>query len=168
MYKWTRLIPLGLALVLAGAGLADPPRLIEAAKVADWAAVRTLLEQGADVTVTAPDGSTALHWVSYWDDVETAELLIRRGADVNAANDLGATPLWIASLNGSAEMTLALLFVGADPNAPLLSGETSIMTAARTGNLPIVRTILDHGADVNDVRFQQTQRFHWRYVYVFD
>jgi len=93
MYKWTRLIPLGLALVLAGAGLADPPRLIEAAKVADWAAVRTLLEQGADVTVTAPDGSTALHWVSYWDDVETAELLIRRGADVNAANDLGATPL---------------------------------------------------------------------------
>jgi ankyrin repeat protein len=149
MYKWTRLIPLGLALVLAGAGLADPPRLIEAAKVADWAAVRTLLEQGADVTVTAPDGSTALHWVSYWDDVETAELLIRRGADVNAANDLGATPLWIASLNGSASMVRSLLEAGAEPNAALLSGEAPVMTAARTGSPRVVELLLAAGADPN-------------------
>ncbi len=149
MYKWTRLIPLGLALVLAGAGLADPPPLIEAAKVADWEAVRTLLEQGADVTVTAPDGATALHWASYWDDVETAELLIRASADVNAANDLGATPLWIASLNGSASMVRSLLEAGAEPNAALLSGEAPVMTAARTGNPRVVELLLAAGADPN-------------------
>ena len=143
------LIQLGLALVLAGAGLADPPPLIEAAKGGDWEAVRVLLEQGEDVTATAPDGATALHWASYWDDLETAELLIRASADVSAANDLGATPLWIASLNGSVLMVRSLLEAGADPNAALLSGETPTMTAARTGSPRVVEQLLAAGADPN-------------------
>ena len=143
------LIPLGLAVVLLGAALADPPPLIEAAKSADWEAVRVLVEQGADVTATAPDGATALHWASYWDEVGTAELLIRASADVSAANDLGATPLWIASLNGSASMVRTLLEAGADPNAALLSGETPTMTAARTGSPRVVEQLLAAGADPN-------------------
>ena len=144
------LIPLGLALVLVGAGISDPPPpLIEAAKGGDWESVRMLLEQGADVSAAAPDGATALHWASYWDDVETAELLIREGADVNAANDLGATPLWIASLNGSAEMVQGLLEAGADPNATLLSGESPVMTASRTGSPQVVERLLAAGADPN-------------------
>ena len=143
------LTPLSLALVLVGAGVADAPPLIEAAKGADWEAVRTLLGQGVDVTATAPDGATALHWASYWDDVEIAKLLMRAGADVNAANDLGATPLWVATLNGSAPMVQALLETGADPDAALLSGEAPVMTAARTGNPEVVERLLDAGADSN-------------------
>ena len=138
-----------MVLVLLGAGLADVPPLVEAAKGEDWEAVRTLLEQGADVTATAPDGATALHWASYWDDVETAELLIRASADVSAPNDLGATPLWIASLNGSASMVRSLLEAGADPNAALLSGEAPVMTAARTGGPRVVEQLLAAGADPN-------------------
>ena len=144
-----KLIPLGLVLVLLGAGVVAPPPLIEAAKGADWEAVRSLLEQGADVTATAPDGATALHWASYWDDVETTELLIRAGADVSAPNDLGATPLWIASLNGSASMVRILLDAGANPNLALLSGETPTMTAARTGSPRVVDQLLAAGADPN-------------------
>ena len=143
------LIPLGLVLVLAGAGVADLPPLIEAAKGGDWEAVGVLLEQGADVTATAPDGATALHWASYWDDVEAAELLIRASADVSAANDLGATPLWIAALNGSADMVRSLLEAGGEPNAALLSGESPVMTASRTGNPQVVERLLAAGADPN-------------------
>ena len=144
-----KLIPFCLALVLVGAGVADLPPLLEAAKVGDWEAVRSLVEQGADVTATAPDGATALHWASYWDDVETAEFLIGAGANVNAANDLGAAPLWVASLNGSAPMVRSLLAAGADPNAALLSGEAPVMTAARTGNPGVVEALLAAGADPN-------------------
>src|SRR5262245_62722141 len=83
-----------LALALAALGTADGPALIDAAKNADAAAVRALVQKKADVNAAEPDGTTALHWASYRDDLETVDLLIRAGAKVNAATDLGVTPLW--------------------------------------------------------------------------
>lgn len=123
--------------------------MIQAAKDRDRDEVRRLVREGADVTATAPDGATALHWAVYWDDVETAELLIRAGADANAANELGATPLGNASLNGSSTMVRRLLEAGADPNAALLSGESPVMTAARTGSPEVLELLLAAGADPN-------------------
>lgn len=151
--RFKGLTALGLALVFTAAttptagGPTDPPPLIDAAKSADWDAVRALLERGADANATAPDGATALHWASYWDDVAAAELLIAAGGEVNAANDLGATPLWNACLNGSSAMVESLLAAGADANTALLSGETSVMTAARTGAARVVEQLLASGAD---------------------
>ncbi len=142
------LVLLGLAVLGIAAGGADL-RLVDAAKTADWAALRALLEQGADVTTPQGDGTTALHWAAYWDDGDTADLLIRAGARVNAANDLGVTPLWLACENGSAPMVERLLQAGANPNAALLSGETPLMTAARAGSAFVVKQLLAKGADVN-------------------
>src|SRR5437588_2584594 len=116
----TRLIYVGLAVGLLAAGAARPP-LVDAAKNGDKDSLRSLLQKKADVNATEPDGSTALHWASYRDDVETADLLIKAGAKVNAANDLGATPLWTASQNGSINMVRRLLEAGANPNAALLA-----------------------------------------------
>ncbi len=82
----------------------DGPSLVDAAKNADKAAVRALVQKKVDVNAAEPDGTTALHWASYRDDLETVDLLIRAGAKVNAATDLGVTPLWTASQNGSAAM----------------------------------------------------------------
>ena len=87
-----RLTLLGLALTLIGAGRSDDP-LVDAAKSGDRGALQALLNEGADVNAQTADGSTALLWASYRDDLESAELLIRAGADVNIANDLGATPI---------------------------------------------------------------------------
>ena len=141
------LIPL-LGVLLIGAGGGRPP-LVDAAKNADRDALRALLQQGASANAADADGTTALHWASYRDDVETASLLIRAGAKVNAANDLGATPLWIAGLNGSAAMVQRLLEAGANPNAALLAGETPVMAAARSGSPASVEQLLAKGANVN-------------------
>ena len=143
---WRGLMALGSAVVLLGAGGRDIPPLVAGAKDADWDAVRTLVGQGVDVNTAYADGTTALHWASYWDNVEIADLLIRAGADVNAATDLGVTPLWPASQNGSASMVQRLLEAGGDPGAALLSGETLVMTAARSGNPDVVRGLLTAGA----------------------
>ena len=124
-------------------------RLADAAKNADTDAVRTRLGQGASVNAAEWDGTTALHWASYRDDVESADLLIRAGANVNATNDLGATPLWTASLNGSAAMVRRLLQAGANPNAALRLGETPVMVASRSGDPDVVEQLLAEGADVN-------------------
>jgi ankyrin repeat protein len=99
--------------------------------------------------VTTADGTTALHWASYRDDVDAADRLIRGGANVNAANDLGATPLWIASVNGSTAMVGRLLAAGANPTLALVAGETPLMAAARSGNARIAEQLLAKGADPN-------------------
>ena len=124
--------------------------LIDAAKNADHDAVGRLLQQGkVDVNAAEPDGTTALHWASYRDDGESADLLIRAGAKVNAANDLGATPLWTASLNGSAAMVRRLLAGRRQSERALLLGETPVMVAARSGNPDVVQQLVGRGANVN-------------------
>ena len=149
MTTWRRLVVvLGLAVFSIAASRSDVP-LADAAKNADWGAMRALLEQGTDVNTPQGDGTTALHWAAYWNDTESTELLIRAGADVNVSNDLGSTPLWTACENGSSVMVQRLLQAGANPNAALLSGETALMTAARTGNADVVQQLLTEGADLS-------------------
>jgi ankyrin repeat protein len=128
---------------------ADRSALLDAARNADTAAVRSLLQKKADVNVAEEDGTTPLHWASYRDDVGSADLLIRAGANVNATNDLGVTPLWSASLNGSEAMVRRLLEGGANPNAALLAGETPVMIAARSGKPAVVEQLIARGANVN-------------------
>ena len=135
-----------LALFLSIAAGSELSPLIDAAKSADQEALTALIDEGVSVDAAEADGTTALHWASYVDDVDSAELLIRAGAVVDAANDLGATPLWTASLNGSAAMVGRLLDAGADPNAALLSGETPLMVASRSGSVEVVELLLASGA----------------------
>jgi ankyrin repeat protein len=136
-------------LAVGSAAAAEQPPLITAARNGDVAAVRALVQQKADVKAAEGDGATALHWASYRDQLEIADVLLRAGADANAANDLGATPLWLAAQNGSAAMTRRLLQAGADPNKALAAGETPLMVAARAGNTEVVDLLAAKGADLN-------------------
>ena len=144
-----RLSSLLLVCVSTGAAAGEVPLLVDAARNADGAALRALLEQGAIASSAAVDGTTALHWASYRDDVDGADLLIAAGADVNAATDLSVTPLWLAAENGSAAMVGKLLAAGANANSALLSGETPVMVASRSGDPDVVEQLLARGADVN-------------------
>jgi ankyrin len=153
-------IVIALALGLMGAADARPP-IVDAAKRGDRAALRALVEKHADVNVAEADGSTALHWASYRDDVESADLLLRAGARVNAANDLGATPLWAAAQNGSEAMVGRLLAAGADPNLALLAGETPLMVASRAGKSVVVEQLIARGANVNARGARQQTALMW-------
>ena len=135
--------------VPSGAAAADEAPLIAAVKAEDSGAVSALLDGGADVNATQPDGATALHWAAFRDHHEIASRLIAAGADVNAANELGATALWLAADNGSATMVERLLAAGARPDMALPEGETPVMTASRTGNADAVTLLFAAGADVN-------------------
>ena len=121
----------------------------DAAARGDKAAVRSLIEQHADVNVPQPDGATALHWAAYRGDKELVDMLIRAGANAKVANREGSTPLWLACVNGDAAIIGALLNAGADPNEHLPLGRTPVMAAARTGNVDAIKVLVDHGANVN-------------------
>ena len=103
----------------------------------------------AALSTTEGDGTTALHWAAYRDDLAAVESLIRSGADVSAANDLGVTPLWTACLNGNAAIVRKLLDAGANPNSALLKGETPLMAAARSGYPQIVEQLVSKAANIN-------------------
>ena len=140
-------LPAFLALVSLGAGGADT-RLADAARAGDRAGVEDLLRAGIAVDTAEPDGTTALHWAAYRDDVEMAARLIAAGADVNRANAHGATSLSLACLNANPALVGQLLEAGADPGL-LASGEPPLLTCARTGSVETVELLLGRGADPN-------------------
>lgn len=133
--------------VLAAAGSDD--QLANAAKDMDRAAVKALLAKNVDVNAPQVDGTTALHWAAYKDDLEMASLLVQAGANAKTANRYGVTPLTLACTNGNAAMVELLLKAGADPNTTLPGGETALMTASRTGRVEAVKILLARGANVH-------------------
>ena len=92
---------LGLLLTAGAAAAGAEAPLVEAVKHGDAPAMRALLRRHAGVDIAAADGSTALHWAAFREDVQAAEALIRAGANVQAATRLGVTPLALACATGS-------------------------------------------------------------------
>jgi ankyrin repeat protein len=123
--------------------------LIEAAKSGNKTALASLLERKANANSADPDGTTALHWAAYKDDLDAVDILLKAGAKAGVSNDLGATPLWLAAQNGGAAVVKRLLEAGADPNRALTSGETPLMVGARGGYAEVVQLLLSKGADPN-------------------
>jgi len=139
-----------LAAGIIGAGAANAAsELADAAMYGDATKLQSLLELDGDVDAAQPDGSTALHWAVYRDDVDTARLLLDAGADPTVATREGMTPLSLAAVNGNAAMIEMLLDVGADANVPLRNGETPLMMAARTGSVAAIEALLDRGVDID-------------------
>jgi ankyrin repeat protein len=133
----------------ASLAAASDLRLIEAVKNNDAHSVSRLLKEHEDVNARESDGSTALAWAAYNDNLAITDLLIRAGADTSAANDEGATALHLACMNRSSAMVDRMLVAGANANAKLLNGETVLMSCARTGEPKTVKALLAHGAQVN-------------------
>ncbi len=124
-------------------------RLSDAAMRPDRDAVRLLLVQHADINGPQGDGSTALHWAAFHDDLDLMKTLLAAGADVRAkTREGGITPLFMAATNGNAAVIDALLKAGADANSAKSNGTTVLMIAAAAGNPQAVELLLAHGADV--------------------
>jgi ankyrin repeat protein len=136
----------GTSAIARAAGRSD---VADAVMNGDRAALRTLIQQKADVSAPQIDGATALHWAVYRDDLESADLLIAAGAKVDAANREGFTPLVMAALYGHVPMIDKLLKAHADVKQRLANGETTVMLAARNGNPQAIKLLAAAGADVN-------------------
>lgn len=123
--------------------------LADAVEEKKLASIPSLLNQGASVNASQPDGMTALHWAVFYDDASVTKKLLAAGANAKAKNRYDITPLALACRNGNADIVESLLKAGANPNDTLGGGESVLMIAARTGRPGPVKLLLAHGAKVN-------------------
>src|SRR6185503_7866234 len=148
--------------LLAAAGAAAESLVADAVMNRDVAALRALLQKKADVNAAQVDGSTALHWAVYHDNLQAADLLIASGANVKALTREGVTPLSMATLYGSVPMVERLLKAGADAKELGPNGETMLMFAARNGNPRLVQLFVAAGVDVNAAeKLRKTTALMW-------
>jgi len=125
---------------------------------------RLLLDAGADVNESAPNGDSVLVTASFSGQGEFARFLLERGAN---PNDTGAgyAALHTAVLRGDLELVKALCAHAADPNVRLkkgsrqqrdsswyalsgaLVGATPFLLAAKYAEIEIMRFLVAHGAD---------------------
>jgi len=114
-------------------------------------ALRTLIENGADVNVADHWGFTPfMRAVRFNRSPDVLRLLIEKGANVNAAAHNGWTPLMIAvSYNQNLDVLRLLLDNGANVNAANNAGRTPLMQAINRPNLNAVRILIENGADAN-------------------
>ena len=125
---------------------------------------RLLLDAGADVNETAPNGESALVMASFSGQGQFAAFLLERGANPNAA-DAGYAALHTAVSRGDLDLVKALCAHGADPNSRItqgsrqkrninwfalsgsLAGATPFWLAAKYAEVDIMRFLAANGAD---------------------
>lgn len=107
--------------------------LIYAARDGNIDGAKLLLDAGADIEKTDPNGMTPLLIAIINDQMPMAELLIARGANVNAVDWYGQAPLWAA----------------VDARNMAINSNTLEHHADREGGLKVIKILLDKGADVN-------------------
>ena len=135
----------------AAVGAAANSPVADAARRGDVAAVKTLLQEGADVNAPLGDGMTALHWAAEHGDLQLTNTLLYGGANVSAVTRVGQyTPLHIAARTGNPAVVRALLGAQAPVDARTSpSGATALHLAAAAGNAEVITALLDAKADVN-------------------
>jgi len=122
---------------------------IKGAELADFQAVKRLIDDGADVNAENRNGYTIL-WTAVSDNqVAIASLLLSNGAAVNQQNQYGRTLLHEAAWNGHIGVIQLLLANGADVNARDPNGRTPLHQAVLRANLEGSAELLANGADVN-------------------
>ena len=131
------------AVNLKGAGGSTP--LMYAALYGDAAAVRQLIEAGADIKASNDVGATALMWAL--DDPDKTLLLLEHGTDPNATSAENQTALAIAvASRAPAAVVKALLEHGANTDVKGSRGRNPF--AAAGDDEAILRTLVEHGMDV--------------------
>jgi len=124
--------------------------LLNASMKNDDAAVKKLLQNGANIKKEDSKGRTPLHIATMWGNKKVVKVLLEAGADPNKADKEGETSVHKASYEGHAEVLKLLLAApGVKVNKVDNEGRTPLWEASFLGKTDIVAMLLKMGADAN-------------------
>eukprot|EP00927_Polykrikos_kofoidii_P044447 TRINITY_DN38409_c0_g1_i1.p1 TRINITY_DN38409_c0_g1~~TRINITY_DN38409_c0_g1_i1.p1 ORF type:complete len:980 (+),score=104.84 TRINITY_DN38409_c0_g1_i1:84-3023(+) len=122
--------------------------LMAASSAGHLAAAEVLIEQAADVSVTAADGFSALFEASACGHSAVVTLLLEHLANPLDASPDGSSPLILASLRGHEDAVTLLLESHADVSQSKRCGFTAFRAACGNGHEGVARRLLLHQTDV--------------------
>ncbi len=133
-------------LLLNAGATASPAALLASSAAAESAIAIRLIEAGADVNATGPDGVTALHFAARNGSQALVEALVDRGVSIGSRTVDGKTALLSAASSGHTEIVQRLLGAGAQINERDAAGNTSLILASEGGHPTLTRWLLRNGA----------------------
>ena len=120
-----------------------------AARNADMAFVRLLMQHGADPMIPGAHGRLPLHRACEEGRTDMAVFLIEKGVDINVTDDNGWTPLAYAARAGQVHVAETLVAKGAALDCTDQEGNTLLHHAALSKEGPMACWLLERGLDVN-------------------
>ncbi len=137
--------------------------LLAAVRKGDVAAVKALLDNGANVNAKSPYGATPLFFAANRGNIEIVKLLLERGADVDVKDTFyGATALTWAAEKGRMEILKLLLAKSAAGAGDVLE------SGVEKGNIEMVKVALAKGgikpATLTETLMQATADKHTEIV----
>ena len=129
--------------------------LIQAAEIGNLELVKMLIEAGADVNATDPQGWTALMKALYNHDLdrgfpEIVSALIDAGADIEIQIGYGIRPLMLAAGYGEAGVVDVLLKAGVDIRAKNEGGRTALMMVKDKDYVEVINQLHEAELALND------------------
>jgi bla regulator protein BlaR1 len=123
--------------------------IVEAADEGDIAAVRQLLDSGANVNAVVSGDGSPLIAAARGGYLELVQLLLDRGADINLVVEGDGSPLIMAAREGHLQIASLLLDRGAEIDRMAPGDENALIQASGEGHLEMVQLLVSRGADVN-------------------
>eukprot|EP00873_Tetraselmis_striata_P018591 jgi/Tetstr1/438855/TSEL_027364.t1 len=126
------------------------PRILQAVRAGDAAAVLRAMRDGLDPSAPDEGGRTALSVAAELGDVHVVKALLQDpNLPLNQQDQLGRTPLAYAASGGHAAALQVLLAEGGDPGLQDLNRCTPLLYAAAGGHAACVALLASAGVDVN-------------------
>ena len=135
-----------------GEAAVGPHPMHKIAQEGDLEAAQEFIDNGGDVTVTAPDGNTFLHEAVNEGQLAMVHFLVEQGIDVNAESRQGSaiwTPLRLAIESGRHDIADFLIEKGANVNFKYPRGDGFLHEMSYSGDVKMVILLLEGGIDVN-------------------
>ena len=108
----------------------------------DQAAVKRLLDAGADPNASDDGGRTPLHFAAQEGSTDAVRLLLSRGAEADLVDSYGNTALWTSVVNRHPDVAALLLAAGAEPTRANSNGKSPADAARRLAD-PLITALFD-------------------------